>query len=649
MSSTSNTKRKPSLRTKLLALLGSTLLLFLAACGAKIDTILTFNAEGGGTREITLSFEQDETTADYITGGIAAVEASIKKHAPQEIEFLSLTEEGATATAKFVIKFENIDEYQTKTKALLAAGNSTWNDSNVQIFENNELLNGVAIEEWFSSQHLMDWMFNGLVADKIVAEENRSSMSEDGNTTVIFGDQKESVYANIDFDAITDLGFDAITMETDVSVTPMTRSIKLWVSDRSRVIAHQDTYDQFFNSITTDEVAFEVDTQEAGHSWNTTFSGEAEYILETTSTILNSDNVVFNLKTEPSTHNPAVMVTSVNNFADCTSICSRDAEPVSDSVKVPEGPKDAEGNQDSNAVEVTFYSLEDNHSITFETVANFSEVAYLMDLTPQGNASFEATFIADKAIADQFDEGFKSLIKGDSEVEVATKEGDDQVVYTVNLAGDSTQDLMTQYNTWSNTDSAIAEYESPENSFFIIDFRFEGYFELPNRFSQNLPLEGAPVLTITSGGRTNFVADGSYSDSLISIEKGFAKFNTESSVSLSLQSSGRTLGGIILLAIIGLAVVAGGIALTIFIKKNKAVGPTNPHYSQHPNGTGFQPTGPTPEGYYPADPNYPGQAPMPSPQMPLSQPESFDFPPAPPTAFGSSPEPLNEPESLEKP
>lgn len=557
------------LRTKTFALLGAALLFLLTACGAKIDTVFTIDENGAGTREITLTLTQDDTTKDSIKGGVEAVEASIKKHLPTEIEFLDLTTEGDVVTAKFVIEFANIDEYVTKAKALLAAGNNQWSDSNRHVVEQNQLLNGVAIDEQFSSQRLMDWLFNGLIADKVVEESLRGSLSEDGDTTVIFGEKKESVYAHIDFDAIDDLGFDQISMQTDVTASPMTRSITFLVKDRSQVIANQEAYDKYFESITTDQIAISQGSADVGQAWIATFSGEAEDILAATSSALNSDNVVFNLKTVPNPDNPAVLQTTINNYAECGSVCSREASSVSDAISVPANPGDDYYGEEGRVVELEFWSADDFTPVTFETAASFTSVNYSLAITPEGPVGLEAVFQADKATAEQFGEGFVALIKGKSDLEVGTKEAKDVVTYTLKLEADSAKDFTKQYSAWSDSDSYVTGEPTYEDSFFKTSFRHDGSLELPYRFNQNLPAGSTSVVTVTSVGRAKIVEDLYPSEYLVSVDGNTATFESTGYLNFTLEVQGRTIGGIIVLGGIGVVFLGAIVGLTLFIRKNK--------------------------------------------------------------------------------
>ncbi|VEI13640.1 hypothetical protein [Trueperella bialowiezensis] len=211
------TSHKPRSRIKLFALIAA-LMVFLSACGAKLNTNLTLNEDGSGTRVIEFTVERDESMEENIQGGFEAVDASIKKHLPEQLEYSGLTVGDDVVTGSFTLTFTSLDDYESKVKALLEAGGDL-NEPYLEFEETDgRLKSGFRFSESYSSRSLLEWVANGLVEDGIIDESNKSSVFSEDTAVLTFKDQTyETLYgSSIDVNQVKDNGFDSI----DVVILP---------------------------------------------------------------------------------------------------------------------------------------------------------------------------------------------------------------------------------------------------------------------------------------------------------------------------------------------------------------------------------------------------------------------------------------------
>ena len=203
-------------RWMFLAVLLTIAALILSACGAKIDTQLGLESAEKGTRTILVSFNMKDNK-DKIKGGVEALDASVRKHLPEGLEYGGIQSEGDKARATFTIPFSSVDEYRTKVASILkAAGSSTTPQINIVNSEQG-LVQGIQVEENFSSKDLLSWLPEALVVDGVIETSNKNSVfnSSNNETTVKFGEKevKNSGGSTITAKDVQDRGFKAVFMD----------------------------------------------------------------------------------------------------------------------------------------------------------------------------------------------------------------------------------------------------------------------------------------------------------------------------------------------------------------------------------------------------------------------------------------------------
>lgn len=203
-------------RWMFLAVLLTIAALILSACGAKIETQLGLESAEKGTRTMLVSFDMKDNK-DKIKGGTQALDASVRKHLPEGLEYGGIQSEGDKARATFTIPFSSVDEYRTKVASILkAAGSKT--EPTVTILNTEQgLVQGIQVKENFSSKELLDWVPEALVVDGVIESSNKNSVfnSSGSETTVKFGEKevKNSGGSTISAKDVQDRGFKAMVLE----------------------------------------------------------------------------------------------------------------------------------------------------------------------------------------------------------------------------------------------------------------------------------------------------------------------------------------------------------------------------------------------------------------------------------------------------
>lgn len=199
-----------------LAVLLTIAALILSACGARIETQLGLESAEKGTRTMLVSFNLKDNK-DKIKGGSEALDASVRKHLPEGLEYGGIQSEGDKARATFTIPFSSVDEYRNKVASILkAAGSKT--EPTVTILNTEQgLVQGIQVKENFSSKELLDWLPEALVVDGVIESSNKNSVfnSSGSETTVKFGEKevKNSGGSTISAKDVQDRGFKAMVLE----------------------------------------------------------------------------------------------------------------------------------------------------------------------------------------------------------------------------------------------------------------------------------------------------------------------------------------------------------------------------------------------------------------------------------------------------
>ena len=203
-------------RWMFLAVLLTIAALILSACGAKIETQLGLENAEKGTRTMLVSFDMKDNK-DKIKGGAQALDASVRKHLPEGLEYGGIQSEGGKARATFTIPFSSVDEYRTKVASILKAAGSSATPQISIVNSDQGLVQGIQVKENFSSKDLLDWIPEALVVDGAIDSSHKNSVfnSSGSETTVKFGEKevKNSGGSKISAKDVQDRGFRNVILD----------------------------------------------------------------------------------------------------------------------------------------------------------------------------------------------------------------------------------------------------------------------------------------------------------------------------------------------------------------------------------------------------------------------------------------------------
>lgn len=203
-------------RWMFLAVLLTIAALILSACGAKIDTQLGLESAEKGTRTMQVSFDMKDNK-DKIKGGVEALDASVRKHLPQGLEYAGIQTEGDKARATFTIPFSSVDEYRTKVASILKVSSSKTEPTITILNSEQGLVQGIQVKENFTSKELLEWLPEALVVDGVIDSSRKTSVfnSSNNETTVKLGDKevKNSGGSTISAKDVQDRGFKVMVLE----------------------------------------------------------------------------------------------------------------------------------------------------------------------------------------------------------------------------------------------------------------------------------------------------------------------------------------------------------------------------------------------------------------------------------------------------
>lgn len=534
--------------------------LLLAACGARIDTQLTIDAAGRGSRVMTLTLD----SLDKVVGGAAAVDASILRHKPAEVDYSGLATGASdgTVTTTFTVNFANPAEYTQKMVALLAASDQEWTQGNTFAVEQNQFVQGATIEESFDSHSALQWMFAGLLADGVVDPSNSSNMFEMGSTTVTYDGVAYKESSPINFSKVVDRGFNKISMATAVQGKEFSRSITYWLGDKAVYSSAKDVFDGFFAEIQAKGATVVQDTEKVGVTWVVSLPADsAERLVELTNTALLSEEAAFKVTVGTVEGDPATSSVSVVDYADCTAICSPNAPKIDESLAVPANYTSVSGTQKSDDGAMVFPMSSADAVQLFHAVYSFTSVTTAMTVGMTGDIAWSGKFTAANDDVAALGDGFKSLLAvPDHPDQLSVTTVDGHTVYTVTINGADPKKFAAAFRAWTGQETPVLTVtDLPGANVFSVKKRITGDLGFSPVVASHLPagdVEHSVALPFAQSfdTKSGVVPASAVSDGSRLTLKG-------QSAAFSATASGTTLVGLVaaavlLLAVLGLALLA---------------------------------------------------------------------------------------------
>ncbi|MBF4619175.1 hypothetical protein ITJ44_13940 [Clavibacter sp. VKM Ac-2873] len=421
------------------AALGIVIAFALSACGAVIDTTMTVDAGGSGSRQMTVTLSQQDLAK--ASGGSAAIDASVRRHLPSPLAYSGITgTDSGGITATFTLPFSSPEDYAGKVGTLL----STRTGSSAPRFAvtDSALVRGIDLQESFTSSDLLGWMFSGLIADGVVdGSQGVGSLRGEGSAAVVFaGERHTDVGDPLSYSHEENHGFDGVSMATDASDQgAITRTITYRL-DAGRDPADEQRIEAFLRDATP--TGGEVAAPEPG-TWTMAFSGDAAAIQSDTTTALGGGATSFAVDISPSPDDPSKEVMQLTDTASCAAVCAPDAighGGVPDHVTAGAGY--APESMDVGSATAS--------PVSFVLSPPITSLASHLSIGSGGDVTGTTTIVVPRSSADAVGDGFLQRYRPDPDVgTIASDAGPDSTTYTVTIAGASVEDFADRYARWA--------------------------------------------------------------------------------------------------------------------------------------------------------------------------------------------------------
>ena len=232
--------------------------------GSSVDTILTFNDDMSGTREMQVWIDGDKFES-YFSGTIDDVKTSIANHCPDEMSY-SVSEDVLCIT--FTITFSSVEDYTNKVTSVLGEA------PEIEISTPDSIwASGIYVYESFSSQDLLSWFAAALVEDGFVSSDYQSSILSEGNTSVVYGGSSNDSDEYIYVDEVEYLEISGIDFLTDVQgIDDYTRTVIFRIPSAS-IEKKGNEIDAYMESIVPSGASYDAQETTDGMEYTYTASG----------------------------------------------------------------------------------------------------------------------------------------------------------------------------------------------------------------------------------------------------------------------------------------------------------------------------------------------------------------------------------------
>ncbi|WP_058486281.1 hypothetical protein [Defluviitalea phaphyphila] len=167
------------------------IIFIISGCGAKVDSIITIDENGKGTRVITAFI--DVMYFEYIDGGIEALDEVLSSAKPDVLDMDKYIDESGVYYI-FTYSFNNIDEYNKKTEQITGKPHDA-------VYINEDSLFGKVCRftETNPSYDMTKWATDAIDASGIVTEGTGTDLFELNNIYVNLPEYEDYFYGNIEF------------------------------------------------------------------------------------------------------------------------------------------------------------------------------------------------------------------------------------------------------------------------------------------------------------------------------------------------------------------------------------------------------------------------------------------------------------------
>ncbi|MGQ4576475.1 hypothetical protein ACUH93_08715 [Dermabacteraceae bacterium P7006] len=578
--------------------------LVVAGCGGKIDTQVSINDDGSGSRAMSVTVSAEDMKK--VEGGQGSIEKLIADLKPAGLEYGGAKKNGDSTVFSFSVPFKDTQDYAAKVNTILDASNPERPDKNsaeVSLVKGVPPFSvGAEYRENFTSEQLLSWLPEGL---KKQGKLNENNVLETGSTKlVISGKESEAKSQPISSGEVQRFGFDEVYFVTDGVGTGSYQRTGHFKMDKAVYLRDSAGYDKFFadNAPAGSDLS---KTDGAQISWTLKFpAGDAAQVNEYTNKILLTNDSLLAVNGPVASEEPLTFVTTVEDKVTCEVVCADRVEPKLFFV-IPQGwESNASGDEIDGVQVATAWS---NSPVSFTQKVAFSKQSLAIEINPEGGgkATHTVTFPLqnDKLVS----ELVPDWLKGVSNAEVKRSESKDEAVYTAVVSGKDAKAF----------NAALSDYDFGQDPVALIKtdgglasdtYMLSANLSVPGRVSRVSPdvafpvsLQGTDGLTIDKPEKAVMSEKMTFKDGVVSSPDAF-NFIFNGSASVSRMWLVWTILGVTLAALA--AIVFG--ALTFLKKRAQRDSSDDADESEDTNSSGM---GEQPLAAYPVEGEQGGYAP----------------------------------------
>lgn len=263
-------------------------ILLMTGCG--MQTEMKLDGEFSGERVIVCD-ELSDSALLFSSAKVTDITESLQKNCPSQMEFsYKYTDSKKTkAVYTFTLKFDSLDDYKSKVKALIGRTPSVefvYKDPEEQLFNS-----GFSLEEDFNSTDLLSWVKTVLKSDLGISKDLSSltdTVSISMNDTKF--DNENLMSSRIKIDTIAEYKPDSLAINTiRYGDDDYEREIIVSIPKKTVEALGKENIGKFFKAVTADDAKGQwlSDENNLGR-YRISFSGTAETVNTCTSRIFGS-------------------------------------------------------------------------------------------------------------------------------------------------------------------------------------------------------------------------------------------------------------------------------------------------------------------------------------------------------------------------
>lgn len=538
-----------------------------SGCGATIDTVLTIDASGKGTRAMTLTVAKDDVK-EYTEGGMKAVDAAIKKHLPDELDYGGHSTTGDNHVVKFSLKFSSLDDYAAKVAKLVSLGSGRPFTPEIEMEAPDSVFrSGIELRENFSSEQLMTWVQNALVTEGVVAED-RGNLFQIGTTTVVHDDTKiKSTTHPIRVDTITDHGLSSAAMTTHLLPDgTFRRSIVASLNAKSYA-ANTKAFDDYFAKAKPEggEIA-KAEGQDGTMTWTITFTAaDADAVAAGTAAVFGEGTARFEVTQQVVADEGVRLEREILDMVDCSAICSDSAPRVTDVLVVPQdwkspGHSTAEpGDVELNGDQVAYAVTTSDEPITLQRPLPIESAEVSTEIGRDQSVHQEIRVTVATASAELAGDALPTMLTPPEQFgSLDTDRGDETTTYTISLSAENPSAFTALLEEYL-PGSLVSISQNAEAGFFRANYLVAVQTSL-DAFGYSGPIEQelstpwahSADIGSASGGTVSWTSQPDQDEPTVALVSGW------------------TIPGIVVLVSAGVLVLAGAVVVVVLVRRNLA-------------------------------------------------------------------------------